>query len=216
VRRLPADAAAGCLFVRNLNDSGPGSFRETVAARGPRINVFQVGAMLTLQSPIRITEPFVTIADQTAPGTGICFHGSEVSADNLLLFSRNEVDGRKLWTAVARPFEAPAVRTTTAEDALRDVLAGAGCAVPRRDAVDERLTREVRERGGRIIDSQRDVGGWPEYPGAHAPADSDVDGIPDAWEVANGLKPHDSKDAAAMGKDGYSQIEVYINSRARP
>jgi hypothetical protein len=30
------------------------------------------------------------------------------------------------------------------------------------------------------------------------------------------LKPHDSKDAAAMGKDGYSQIEVYINSRARP
>ena len=126
------------------------------------------------------------------------------------------MDGRKLWTAVARPFEAPAVRTTTAEDALRDVLAGAGCAVPRRDAVDERLTREVRERGGRIIDSQRDVGGWPEYPGAHAPADSDVDGIPDAWEVANGLKPHDSKDAAAMGKDGYSQIEVYINSRARP
>ena len=83
MRRLPADAAAGCLFVRNLNDSGPGSFREAVAARGPRINVFQVGGMLTLQSPIRITEPFVTIADQTAPGTGICFHGSEVSVPTI-------------------------------------------------------------------------------------------------------------------------------------
>jgi hypothetical protein len=83
VRRLPADAAARCLFVRNLNDSGPGSFREAVAARGPRINVFQVGGMLTLQSPIRITEPFVTIADQTAPGTGICFHGSEVSVPTI-------------------------------------------------------------------------------------------------------------------------------------
>jgi hypothetical protein len=169
VRRLPADAAAGCLFVRNLNDSGPGSFRETVAARGPRINVFQVGAMLTLQSPIRITEPFVTIADQTAPGTGICFHGSEVSVPTISCSSAGT-----RWMAASYGLLSPGpsklrwFAPPTVEDALRDVLAGAGCAVPRRDAVDERLTREVRERGGRIIDSQRDVGGWPEYPGAHA------------------------------------------------
>jgi hypothetical protein len=45
------------------------------------------------------------------------------------------------------------------------VLADAGATLPRRDAVDARLVREVEQRSGRIIDSQAQVGGWPEYGG---------------------------------------------------
>src|SRR5205823_7220207 len=41
------------------------------------------------------------------------------TADNSLLFDKNEVKGRKLWTVVERPFDAPPVTTTTAEQALR-------------------------------------------------------------------------------------------------
>lgn len=90
----------------------------------------------------------------------------ELTADNARLFDRRQVDGRALFTLVTRAFPAPPVRTTSALDALRDVLAGAGATRPRRDAVDARLVREVEQRSGRIIDSQAQVGGWPDYRGA--------------------------------------------------
>lgn len=45
--------------------------------------------------------------------------------------------------------------------------------------------------------------------------DTDLDGIPDAWETANGLNPNDSSDGNAYTLDGrgwYTNIEVYANS----
>jgi hypothetical protein len=66
-------------------------------------------------------------------------------------------------TLAKAPFAAPPVTTSSAEAALEDVLAGAGATLPRRDAVDARIVGEVRGRSGKIIDSQKQVGGWPEY-----------------------------------------------------
>ena len=63
-----------------------------------------------------------------------------------------------------------------------------------------------------IIDSPADVGGWPEYTAALAPADADRDGMPDAWETRHGLDPHDRSDAAKDADgDGYTAIEEYLN-----
>jgi pectate lyase len=87
----------------------------------------------------------------------------ELTNDNSRLFDRRQLEGRILFTLASRAFPAPAVRTTSALDALREVLAGAGATLPRRDAVDARLVREVEQRSGRVIDSQKDVGGWPDY-----------------------------------------------------
>jgi len=84
-------------------------------------------------------------------------------AKNRALFDRTELDGRPLVTLVDRPFPAPPVPTTAAAVALKEVLADAGATKPRRDAVDTRLVREVEHRSGRIIDSQKDVGGWAGY-----------------------------------------------------
>lgn len=50
----------------------PGSLRAACEAQGPRIVVFNVGGLITLKDHLRITEPFLTIAGQTAPGDGIC------------------------------------------------------------------------------------------------------------------------------------------------
>jgi hypothetical protein len=126
----------------------------------------------------------------------------------------------------------------SAEQAKIFVLANAGATLPKRDAVDLRVTEEARtgkvnplpnvtlpekqfEHRRAPIDSYKQgvitdisqVGGYPEYKGTPY-KDSDNDGIPDDWEKKNGLNPNDASDAAAYAKNksGYTNIEVYLNS----
>ena len=75
------------LRVTNLNDSGPGSLRAAVETDGPRTVVFDVGGVIRLASPLRIREPRITIAGQTAPGGGITLRGQPliVSADDVVV-----------------------------------------------------------------------------------------------------------------------------------
>lgn len=104
------------------------------------------------------------------------------------------------------------VTTEPADAAFKAVLAHAG-AGPVRDAVDERIIAGLRRGEGRIIDSQDDVGGWPTLATGTAPADSDKDGMPDAWEQANGLNPTDATDGPKdRNDDGYTNLEDYLNS----
>ncbi len=59
----------------------------------------------------------------------------------------------------------------------------------------------------------RQMGGYPEYRAWKPYKDSDFDGMPDEWETAHSLNPHDPTDANGdMNGDGYTNIEKYINS----
>lgn len=60
------------VYVDNLNDSGPGSLREAVTNNiGPRTIMFNVGGVIQLKSRLVLSDRYVTVAGQTAPGKGI-------------------------------------------------------------------------------------------------------------------------------------------------
>jgi hypothetical protein len=64
--------------VKNLNDDGPGSFREACEAGGPRIVVFNVAGIIKLKERIIIRAPYITIDGSSAPGDGVCIAGDTV------------------------------------------------------------------------------------------------------------------------------------------
>ena len=120
------------------------------------------------------------------------------------------------------------VTTHSAAEAFSKVLAYGGASLYR-DEIDARYMEEAKTGTAQykgsitqspgIIDKVSDVNGYTEstFGSASHPADfdTDKDGIPDAWELANGLNPNDDSDALTYSLDGkgyYTNLEVYANS----
>ena len=109
-------------------------------------------------------------------------------------------------TAKAKP------QTNTAIEAYEMILKKAG-ASRRRDSADIRLVDGVINRTNRLIDSQEEVGGWPNLKSEKTRQDSDQDGMPDEWEIRSGLNPNDPTDGNNdQNRDGFSNLEEYLNS----
>jgi len=110
------------------------------------------------------------------------------------------------------PFDIAAVRTDSGLKAYEKLLNGCGATRPTRDAVDRRVIDAIRRGKGAIIDSQRDVGGWPELRSRPCPKDSDGDAMPDTWERTHGLDPELAGDGPRdADRDGYTNVEEYLN-----
>ncbi|NMM49706.1 pectin methylesterase [Flammeovirgaceae bacterium KN852] len=103
----------------------------------------------------------------------------------------------------------------TAQKAYRAVLKRSGASL-KRDEVDQRIIKNVKEGSATvnngIIDSQEDVGGWPELQSAPYPKDSDGDGMPDQWEKENNLDPTKYNANGNDLHEYYNNIEVYLES----
>ena len=112
------------------------------------------------------------------------------------------------------------VKTHSPKEAYDKILQIGGASLVR-DAVDLHVLKDVKDgsftyKGSKgssngIIDSQKDVGGFPNLNQGTALPDSDNDGMPDEWEIKNKLNP---KIANGNGRDlhkDYDNIEIYLN-----
>lgn len=76
------------VYVTNLEDDGPGSFRYAVENEsGSRTILFAVSGLITLNSRLVIHDDYITVAGQTAPGKGVCFRWAPigVTGDDLIV-----------------------------------------------------------------------------------------------------------------------------------
>jgi hypothetical protein len=173
---------------------------------------------------------FIDNAYIPGPDTGrrVIFQESNLEAKGY--FAGNSMDGlvpADPWSLVtftipepvdyrlAAPLDVAPVAPESAEKAYVRVLADAGASVWR-DPVDRRIIEGVRSRQGKVINTEADVGGWPDLPAGKAPVDTDGDGMPDAWEKAQGLDPKKA-DGAAPAKDGsgWTNLELYLADAAK-
>lgn len=123
------------------------------------------------------------------------------------------------------------VSTHTAADAYEKVLAYAGCSRSR-DKLDSLIVADTRQRKatytGRgegdlpgIIDTPYDIkpahadadwSPWPELKQTRQYNDADGDGMDDDWENSQQLNPQDASDGLLLDENGYTMLEVYLNS----
>jgi len=118
----------------------------------------------------------------------------------------------------ATPYNYPALPTIAANTLLNNLLPTVGASLPYRDLADYYVVNEVKSLGlrGEFIAKEDALPfgaptNWSLW-GGNARVDSDADGIPDAWETANGLNPASAADAMQIAGNGYTNIENYINS----
>jgi pectate lyase len=158
-----------------------------------------------------------------AAGAGIFVQGNigpQRESDDLPEIEIVDPDSRQF--VVNQPFPTAQVTVTSAQQAYEQVLADAGANLglncdgtffSRRDAIDARIVRDVEAGSGKIIDDPSEVGGWLTILPATPCADSDHDGMFDAWEHKFGLDPADPSDGPAdADRDGYTNLEEFLNA----
>lgn len=140
-------------------------------------------------------------------------------------FTQETKDSIKL----AEPIDYILTTTHSAADAYDRVLDFAGASL-HRDSFDELMVSDTRngkatytgsglskgfvnsQDDNKPADAEASWSAWPTLASKEAPKDTDGDGMPDEWELANALDPTNPNDGKTIGADGYSNLENYINS----
>lgn len=118
----PGGRGGRIIRVTTLAAEGPGSFKAALEEKGPRIIVFEVGGVIDMgRTTLKITEPYVTIAGQTAPSPGITLirTGIDLATHDVIMRHirvRTGVDDQPLMSG----WEADALSTVAAHNVIID------------------------------------------------------------------------------------------------
>jgi len=147
----------------------------------------------------------------------------DMTKDNSLgvIMGNNGTAEDKKNTLINEPHPAIAINMQSAKDAYEQVLLKVGASF-RRDTLDDRIIKNVKDRTGRMIDVQggyphgtpyeMTLNAWPALRSEAAHADNDKDGMSDEWEKKNGLNPSDPSDASGYKfSKNFTNIEIYLN-----
>ena len=168
--------------VTNLDAAGPGSLRAALDADGPRIVVFEVGGVIDLNlKSLSIKKPYLTLAGQTAPSPGITtIRGAIYISTHDVLIQHLRVRPGDAGRPKRSGWEPDGISTSGGNAynividhcsiswAVDENLSASGPRTAGPGATSHRITfsncitQGVRDRTGRIIDSQDDVGGYPK------------------------------------------------------
>jgi hypothetical protein len=182
-------------------------------------NFYKSGPATADSKKYRILEPY----EQEGAGysyfyiDGNFVYGSEaVTNDNWTDGVQGVTEEEKTQMRKDTPFEYSMMTEHSAQEAFEYTLRNAGCLMPQRDDIDERIVNEISmgtaTYGNGIIDSQDEVGGYPVIEDTPPPDDTDHDGMSDAWEIDNGLDPEDPSDGPIdSNNNGYTNLEEYLN-----
>lgn len=249
---LPSSDGSAGLKGPNLGSDGGGnySFHHNLVAhhlqRSPNIsasggpvdvvnnlifNPGQIGARVLNNAQVNFVGNYI----EAGPNSRISSYVKDDGASGFFL-SGNVIEGKNIIKSllpptssgrvVVQPFGAPTIATASAEAAYVQVLGGAGAThglacdgtwFPRRDAADTRVVQSVltdsrgHTSGNGYISSPADVGGWPQLDPGTPCADADHDGMPDVWELDQGLNPNQDDSAGDLNGNGYTNVEEYLN-----
>jgi hypothetical protein len=180
-------------------------------------NYYKAGAATKAKKPW-IVNPTSSVGKFFINGNCL-YNNDAVTKNNWLGVKADYPDSAK----ATKSFQVVLISQQNADQAFDAVLKQAGASF-KRDAVDSRIVEEVKKgvsKSGRnhtgIIDSQKDVGGWPELKSNAAPTDKDKDGMPDEWETKRKLNPASAEDASQFTLNkSYTNLEVYLNELIKP
>ena len=219
---------------------------EKEQPKKPQFNFSNINMVANYYKPGPATEPGAVSHCIADPWTrnGAADYGKWYIADNVVdgnawvsannwLGGVQPKDGSKFIAGfkLDEPWPAMPINQQTAKEAYASVLENAGATLPKRDPIDIRIVDEVRNGNATyegvsyeqkwtvadtskkcgIIDSQVDVGGWPELKSNSAPKDTDHDGMPDDWEDENNSDKNNPDDRNTIAQDGYTMLEKYLN-----
>ena len=231
----------------NSTYGGESANNDNIFRKYNIVNNYYKPGPATASSKVRFIDPWTKACDNCTEKTGIStivpghyFMDGNIMAGNNEKTSDNWKGTTASQSVIAtiksdKFFSVEGSKTNlevqTAEDAYAKVLEYSGASLSR-DDVDKRVTEETRDgkftfKGSNgsdkgLIDSQEDVGGWPEYKASKeelaAVKDSDGDGIPDSYEETFGLNKSDAADGktVTLDKNGrYTNLEMYLHYLVR-
>lgn len=120
-------------------------------------------------------------------------------------------------------FLAPQIESVNAKDLYKSLHSYVGATLPVRDSIDSRVISELFKKEGKMPNCighddknekrcENNVGGWPSYSSGEPRIDTDLDGMPDNWEIQHGLNPNLNDASEDLNGDGYTNIEHWVHA----